>query len=145
MDFASILSYVQLAVQYGPIVKQIIDEATSNDEIVQKVEALAAPVGGMIANLGAQLFPKSSGALQTVGAAIAAFDPNTTKWLQKSLNTMLSPSPNLEVDGIYGAKTQAAVVALQTKLGLTPDGIAGKITQAAINAVVGAAPKAVGG
>lgn len=143
MDY---IALIQLAVQYAPIVKQIIDEATSNDEIVQKVETLAAPVGAMISNLGSQLFPKSSAALQTVGAAIAAFDPNTTKWLQKSLNTMLTPSPNLTVDGIYGAKTQAAVVQLQSKLGLTPDGIAGKLTQAAIQAAIGATTnKPIGG
>lgn len=134
------LEIIQLAIQAAPLVKQIIDEATSNDEIVTKIESLASPVGTMISGLGAQLFPKSSSALQTVGAAIAAFDPNTTKWLQKSLNSMLTPSPALDVDGIYGAKTQAAVVALQTKLGLLPDGIAGKITQAAITTALQAVP-----
>lgn len=134
------LEIIQLAIQAAPLVKQIIDEATSNDEIVTKIGALASPVGTMISGLGAQLFPKSSSALQTVGAAIAAFDPNTTKWLQKSLNSMLTPSPELDVDGIYGAKTQAAMVALQTKLGLLPDGIAGKITQAAITTALQAVP-----
>lgn len=134
MDFASILGYIQLAVQYGPTIKSIIDEATSNDEIVTKVTSLAPTVGSMVADLGAKLFPHSTSALQTVGAAIAAFDPNTTKWLQKSLNQMLALSPALDVDGIYGAKTQAAVSQLQTKLGLQVDGIAGKITQAAIQA-----------
>ncbi len=134
MDY---IALIQLAIQYAPTIKQIIDEATSNDEIVSKVTALAPTVGSLISDLGATLFPHSTKALQTVGAAVAAFDPNTTKWLQKSLNAMLSPSPNLLVDGIYGKATQAAVSALQTKLGLKVDGIAGKITQAAIQASLG--------
>jgi len=130
------LSIIQLAIQYGPTVKQIIDEATSNDEIVTKIGGLAPTIGNLISTLGAQLFPHSTSALQTVGAAVAAFDPNTTKWLQKSLNSML-PGTNLVVDGIYGKATQAAVVALQTKLGLKADGIAGMVTRAAIQAATG--------
>lgn len=128
----SILSYIQLAIQFGPIIKGIIDEATTNDDILTKLEAEAAPVGNLIASLGAELFPQASPTLQKVGGVIAAFDPNTTKWLQGALNTLVSPSPNLTVDGLYGPKTKAAVIAVQTKLGLTSDGIAGQITQAAI-------------
>lgn len=130
------LNIIQLAIQYAPTVKAIIDEARSNDEIVTKVTQLAPTIGAVVADLGAKLFPHSTKSLQTVGAAIAAFDPNTTKWLQKSLNGMLSPSPNLEVDGIYGQKTIAAVQALQKQLGLQVDGIAGKVTQAAIQAAL---------
>jgi len=48
------------------------------------------------------------------------------------LNKLVTPSPNLVVDGIYGPKTREAVEAAQKKLGVTVDGWAGEITQGAI-------------
>ena len=68
--------------------------------------------------------------------AVAAFDPDVTKWLQGSLNVLLDPSPNLVVDGRYGTMTRNAVEQLQTKLGLRVDGWAGEITKAAIAAAL---------
>jgi peptidoglycan hydrolase-like protein with peptidoglycan-binding domain len=47
-----------------------------------------------------------------------------------------TPSPNLEVDGIYGPATQEAVEAAQKKLGIPVDGWAGEITQGAIQAAL---------
>lgn len=135
-----IFSIIQIAIQYGPTIKSIIDEAVTNDDILTKVEALGPEVGGLIGTLGSQLFPQASPTLQKVGGVIAAFDPNTTKWLQGSLNALLSPSPNLTVDGKYGPKTTAAIIQLQTKLGLAPDGIAGQLTQAAIAAALAKLP-----
>lgn len=137
MEFAQIMQIVQLAIQYGPTIKTIWDEATSNHEVVQKVTNLAPTIGNVIADLGSQLFPHSTKDLQTIGAVVAAFDPNTTKWLQKSLNQILGTK--LTVDGIYGAQTIEAVKALQTKYHLAVDGIAGKVTQAIIT---GNLPKA---
>jgi lysozyme family protein len=134
MDF---LSVFQLAIQYGPIVKGLIDEATSNDDLAKKLSALAGPFGKMLADIGSHLFPKAAPALHIVGGAIAAFDPNVTKWLQGSLNVLLNPSPNLVVDGRYGPKTRDAVEQLQAQLGLKVDGLAGQITQAAIAAALG--------
>ena len=58
--------------------------------------------------------------------------PDYTKWLQNSLNALVSPSPALAVDGHYGPKTRAATEALQTQLGLKVDGWAGDVTSAAI-------------
>ena len=129
MDYLAIL---QAAVQYGPMIKSIIDEASSNDTIVTKIKALSAPFASVLANVGAQFFPKAAPALQVAAAAMASFDTNVTKWVQGALNVYLSPSPNLVVDGVYGPKTKAAVELLQAKLGLTVDGWAGQVTQAAI-------------
>jgi hypothetical protein len=126
------LTILQLAIQWGPTVKAIVDEAESNDTIIQKVSALSPTLAKLLESVGAEFFPKAAPALHVVGGVLAAFDPNTTKWLQGALNVLLTPSPNLTVDGIYGAHTRTAVEELQTKLGLTPDGIAGQITQAAI-------------
>lgn len=136
----SILSIIQAVVQWAPAVKAIIDEAASNDDIVTKLESLAPGLGTLIQSAGAELFPQASATLQTVGGVIAAFDPNTTKWLQGSLNTFLSLSPPLVVDGLYGPKTMAAVQAAQTKLKITVDGIAGTITQGALQAALSNLP-----
>lgn len=50
--------------------------------------------------------------------------------LQRTLNYLLDE--HLIVDGVFGAKTEAAVKSLQTKLGLTVDGVVGPKTWAAL-------------
>jgi hypothetical protein len=131
---------LQLAVQYGPLIKQIIDGALSNTDIVTKITTEAKPIASLLESIGAQFFPKAAPTLHIVGAVVAAFDPNTTKWLQGALNALLTPSPNLVVDGIYGNLTKAAVEQLQTQLGLKVDGIAGEITKAAITLALSKLP-----
>lgn len=127
-----ILSIIQLVVQFAGPVKAIIDEATTNDDILTKVEKLSPSLANVLTGIGLTLFPKAAPTLHLVGGVIASFDPNTTKWLQGSLNVLLTPNPSLVVDGQYGPKTRAAVEQLQTKFGLTVDGLAGQLTQAAI-------------
>jgi putative chitinase len=51
--------------------------------------------------------------------------------LQTDLNT-LGANPRLDVDGVLGPTTAAAVKAFQAAAGLKPDGIAGPVTLAAI-------------
>lgn len=130
------LSILQLAFQYGPAVKAILDEASSNDSIVTKITALSQPLAAVLQGVGLQFFPQAAPALHVAAGAVAAFDPNVTKWVQGALNNLVTPSPNLVVDGIYGPKTKAAVEALQAKLGLKVDGWAGTVTQAAITALL---------
>lgn len=48
--------------------------------------------------------------------------------MQFRLNASLSPSPNLDQDGKYGRKTEAAVIEFQRKNELNPDGIVGMLT-----------------
>jgi murein L,D-transpeptidase YcbB/YkuD len=137
------LTILQLAIQYGPAVKAVIDAAMSNDDLLSKLKQVAAPLVPLLEQAGSKMFPNAAPALHAVGAALAAFDPNTTKWLQGALNSLVTPSPNLVVDGIYGPRTAKAVTDLQTQMGLRVDGIAGMITQAAIQAALGklSAPK----
>ena len=52
--------------------------------------------------------------------------------LQSLLNTKLSPSPNLDADGIFGRGTQDAVRQFQRQQGLDADGIVGPKTWAAL-------------
>ncbi len=133
MDWFTI---IPLVIRYGPIVKDIIDEAMSNDDIVTKIQKLAGPLAPLLEQMGGQLFPAAAPALHIAAGAMAAFDPNVTKWVQGTLNVVVSPSPNLTVDGIYGPKTKAAVEAFQKQLGLDVDGWAGVLTQAALTAAM---------
>jgi len=130
------LTILQLAIQYGPIVKAAIDAAWSNDDLGTKIKEVAGPLVPILEKIGGDLFPKAAPVLHAVGGAMAAFDPNTTKWLQGALNSLLDPSPNLTVDGIYGPRTRDAVLKMQEKLGLRSDGLAGQITQGAIQALL---------
>jgi Putative peptidoglycan binding domain/Papain-like cysteine protease AvrRpt2 len=52
--------------------------------------------------------------------------------LQLRLNLKSTPSPVLVVDGAFGGKTQAAVMAFQLSAGLKRDGIVGNHTHAAL-------------
>jgi murein L,D-transpeptidase YcbB/YkuD len=131
------LAVVQLALQFAPLVKRVLDGSTSNEEATTKLKALSPDLPNALETIGSALFPKAAPNLRIIAGAIGAFDPNVTKWLQQSLNKLLKPSPQLEVDGVYGPKTVEAVEALQQKLGLTADGLAGQLTQAAIIAELG--------
>lgn len=53
--------------------------------------------------------------------------------LQEKLNSVLKPVPPLVVDGIFGAKTDAAVRAFQARAKLSVDGIVGPKTRAALD------------
>jgi|ERR1043166_709088 peptidoglycan hydrolase-like protein with peptidoglycan-binding domain len=132
----NVLSIIQLAIQWAGPVKAAIDLASSNMDLITKIKQLSAPLASILEGIGAELFPKAAPELHLVGGVIAAFDPNVTKWLQGSLNTVLNLTPPLVVDGMYGAKTRDAVEQLQAKLGLKVDGLAGALTQAAIAAAL---------
>lgn len=130
------LTVIGLALRYAPTVKDIVDEAISNEDIVTKIKKVSTPLAELLDKAGGQLFPKVAPALRIVAGVVVAFDPSATKWLQGSLNAVLDPSPNLVVDGIYGPKTTRAVEALQAKLGLVVDGVAGELTKAAIQTLL---------
>lgn len=57
--------------------------------------------------------------------------------LQELLNSVLTEQPLLKVDGIFGPKTQARVIAFQKQAKLAPDGIVGpKTTKALVVSVL---------
>lgn len=56
------------------------------------------------------------------------------KGVQSRLNTRLSPSPKLSVDGVFGTQTDAAVKRFQQSQRLTVDGIVGPLTMKSLAA-----------
>jgi len=129
MDPISALTLISTAVQVAGKVKELLDKGGVTK---QSLEATVPQIIPQLASLGASFFPKVAPEMQVVAAASATFDPNVTKWLQASLNKLLTPSPNLEIDGIYGPKTREAEETAQKKLGIPVDGWAGEVTQGAI-------------
>ena len=133
MDPITALTLISTSVQVAGQVKELLDKGSVTQQSLQTAVPQIVP---QLASLGASLFPKVAPELQAVAAASATFDPNVTKWPQGSLNKLLTPSPNLEVDGVYGPKTQEAVEAAQKQLGIPVDGWAGEVTQGAIMAAL---------
>jgi peptidoglycan hydrolase-like protein with peptidoglycan-binding domain len=134
MDISSFLAYVPTLIKYGSVVKDILDMAKSNSDVLAKLSEQAKPIIGFLEQYGAALFPNAAKDIQAVGGAIAAYDPNVVKWVQGAYNEIMKPLSPLTVDGIYGPLTRAAVSKLQEKFGLKVDGLAGRITQSAIDA-----------
>ncbi len=58
------------------------------------------------------------------------------RWLQWYLNRLGYLDTPQEIDGIFGAKTQAALEAFQRDAGIRADGIAGRVTRAALIAAL---------
>ena len=104
---------MQLVAGLVPTVKGIFDVATSNESVVAKIKNVSMPLAGVLDEVGAFLFPKVAPELHVAAGAVAAFDPDVTKWLRGSLNALLEPSPNLVVDGLYGPMTRNAVERLR--------------------------------
>jgi shikimate 5-dehydrogenase len=129
MDPLTVLTLISTAVQVASNVKGLLDQGGATKQSLQTAVPHIIP---QLASIGTALFPKVAPEKQVVAAASATFDPNVTKWLQAALNKLLTPSPNIVVDGVYGPKTREAVEAAQKKLGITVDGWAGEITQGAI-------------
>lgn len=135
---AALPSLLQLA-------PQIISvwNSTASKNGLQKVQAVVAqtPIASILAEIGAQEFPKVSPELHAAAAALAHLHPDNTSWVQDALNIIASTGyikldAPLKVDGLYGPKTKAAVMALQTKLGIPVTGLVADAESAAISALL---------
>lgn len=134
------LALIPTLISAASTIKSIVDVANSNADVVTKITATLPTLAAALEKYGGDFFPNAKPELHIAAAAMTAFDPNVTKWLQGSLNALLDPSPNLVVDGSYGPKTKAAVERVQKQMGLTVDGWAGQLTQAAIMAALAKFP-----
>lgn len=138
----TIASGIALAIQWLPEIESIFQSSGTNETIVQRITDLSPTLANLLTGLGSELFPKAAPALAIVGGIVGSFSPNTTMWLQTSLNQLLGSalSPPLVVDGLYGPKTQAAVMQFQTANGLVVDGLAGTITQGIVDGLLAKLP-----
>jgi lysozyme family protein len=114
-----------------------------NPGVVDKQLGIVPIARAMVAADSSLDLPDSPGTATAPGPAVGAgaLDDGDgsggfldTELLQKSLND-LGFGP-LDVDGLVGRKTRAAVAAFQQENGLDPDGITGPKTEAAIVAAV---------
>ncbi len=134
------LALIPTLISAASAIKTIVDVANSNADVVSKIQQAMPTLADALEKYGGDFFPKAKPELRIAAAAMTAFDPDVTKWLQGSMNALLNPSPNLKVDGSYGPKTKAAVERLQEQLGLSVDGWNGNLTQAAIMAALAKFP-----
>jgi peptidoglycan lytic transglycosylase len=87
----------------------------------------------LLTQLGTTTFPGLS-ADKARAAAATTLDINGVKWTQTALNVLLNAS--LEVDGVYGTATKAAVARFQAANNLEADGWAGTNTADALRAAL---------
>jgi peptidoglycan hydrolase-like protein with peptidoglycan-binding domain len=127
------LSLVALFLKYGPIVTGLWNTASSNTDFISKIEAALPQLASVAEQFAAQFFPSLAPTVQKLASTALVLNTDLVKFAQTACNAILKSG--LEVDGMYGPKTQAAVVALQTQLKLAPDGVFGKLTEAAVVAL----------
>lgn len=87
----------------------------------------------LLTQLGTATFPGLSSD-KAPAAAATTLDVNGVKWTQTALNLLLNAS--LQVDGVYGEGTKAAVTRFQQANNLEADGWAGTKTADALRAAL---------
>jgi hypothetical protein len=121
-------------VQYGPQIRAAIETGTS---VLQAVNNASPEMRPLLEWVGKQVFPALSGQDAQYAAGGMIFHYERTRQMQADLNTLGVTQPPLDVDGIYGPLTKAAVTAFQQQHSpLEVDGWAGpETTQAIANAI----------
>lgn len=138
--FAGILTIINALIGFVPIaqkVAQLWKTSAGFSAIAGEITGAAPAVLKTIDDWAAQMFPAVEATARRVLGAIHMWAPESTRWLQQSLNTIQATGfihfgDPLVVDGIFGNKTFAAVVVLQSKLGLK---ITGAVQQAEYDAI----------
>jgi len=114
-----LLDYTKITGHFGPLTQQAVHQ-------VQADAGLTAD--GVIGPMTWQALPADPGTVTlsqgTNGAAVTALQKGLTKYA----HTPGSTAHPGGVDGIFGAKTHAAVLAYQEERGVTVDGIVGDET-----------------
>lgn len=86
------------------------------------------------------ILPQGNPVASSVVGAVIAYDHDTVKWLQGSLNNILKLNPPLQVDGIMGPKTRAAIMKAEDHFGLPSNGALGRGLILAVEAAVRGVP-----
>lgn len=142
MNAATIIQIVSGLAALIPSIAGAWNSATGSS--LQKVASVVTSSAGAsleswLAEIGGQLFPSLSSNLHAAAAALIAAESHTgaIAWVQSALNMAqaaglvtfngagTNPGTNsaLTVDGVFGPRTQAAILALQSKFGLPTTGM----------------------
>jgi hypothetical protein len=123
------LALIALAEKYGPIISGLWNLATSNADYVAKIEAALPQVAKYAVEIATEFFPGSAPGAQVIAGTVLTLNSDFVRYVQQACNSLVGSG--LEVDGMYGPKTAAAVKVLQAKIGVAVDGLYGKLTDAA--------------
>lgn len=114
----------------GTSVRQAISQAMSALSLDGMLRGIVvnSDVVSYLESVAETWLPNLRPELRLVAGAIMTYNNDPTKWLQQALNTINGGTP-INVDGIYGPETIAAVEKFQqTVVGLKVDGLAYKVT-----------------
>lgn len=134
MNWAALLGLLPTLLQAVQVAQSIQNDrkAASGLSVADTINKEAPAVISIFQQVGQTLFPNVPAAQQTTAAA-TALAPDTVKAIQSALNgRMAAGAVQLAVDGHYGPKTKAAVLAFQQANSLTADEWAGPLTQKAL-------------
>lgn len=128
----NLFNFLPLLMRILQILPQIQDAMKSGTSIFVLLQKFAPDLISILTGIGGQLFPELPAPSQTqIGGLM--MDPVKVRGIQGQINKLGLVNPPLETDGLYGAKTKAAVMAFQTAHNVVPaDGWAGDQTTAAL-------------
>jgi lysozyme len=137
MEWTAILKLLPYVVQGIDLARKINADKTGGSKVIDIVRTELPDALDLFRGVGQTLFPELTTPSEQVAAAAVVLDTGTTKKVQGQLNK-LGAAPQLTVDGSYGAKTKAAVMAFQkANPPLAADGWAGAETQKVLNSKAG--------
>lgn len=129
-------------IQLAPKVISTWNSTASNNGLA-KITAVVqqTPIADVLAEIGAVEFPKLAPELHAAAAALSHLHKDNTAYAQDALNIIASTGyikldAPLVVDGKWGPKTKAAVIMLQTKLGMPANGFLADAEYSAISALL---------
>jgi len=149
MNFALLIKLLPYLPQIGSILAllpRIIARGFSVNAIKDDLKDFSdTKVLEWLKGVGVAFFPAVREELKEAAGAIT-YAPDYVMKVQKLLNQVVSPSPDLDVDGLIGKLTKAAVEAYQQAKGLVVDGFPGDDTLANLQKdSVKTIPKNLGG
>lgn len=137
MDWLKFVPFLFQLIEWGTSIRQAV---RNGESVLDLLKTKAPSLIDLIASIGKSMFPTLASPADQVQAGALTIDPSLVMTVQAGINK-LGASPALIVDGAYGAKTKAAVMAFQTAHPpLVADGWAGKLTQSAIQAELAKLP-----